>query len=167
MAKSFLNPFPNKPCYLRVCSTRLLKTLGKGEIARNDQFLLFPQCFLAFWIAFSHVYQISNCRLPTLSVRKSLKFVIWERVKRIENTVGKGQIAHDEQFLIFPVFSKDFNCRHIKTRACLGKGYQLHCQSMNRNSYLYKNCCQWKMLTHYHTTNFRLVQIETACRRQF
>ena len=23
-------------------------TLGKGEIARNEQFLLFPQCFLPF-----------------------------------------------------------------------------------------------------------------------
>ena len=43
--------------------------------------------------------------------------------ERVENTVGKGEIARDEQFLLFPtVFSKDFNCRHIKTRACLGKG---------------------------------------------
>ena len=24
-------------------------TAGKGEIARNEQFLLFPQCFLHFW----------------------------------------------------------------------------------------------------------------------
>ena len=24
-------------------------TVGKGEIARNEQFLLFPQCFLSFW----------------------------------------------------------------------------------------------------------------------
>ena len=32
--------------WLCVCSTRLLKTLGKGEIACNKQFLLFPQCFL-------------------------------------------------------------------------------------------------------------------------
>ena len=27
-------------------------TLGKGEIARNEQFLLFPQCVLPVWIAF-------------------------------------------------------------------------------------------------------------------
>ena len=27
---------------VHVCSTSLLKTLGKGEIARNEQFLLFP-----------------------------------------------------------------------------------------------------------------------------
>ena len=52
-----VNPFPNKLKFLRVCSTSLLKTLwekisentvGKGEIARNEQFLLFPQCFLPF-----------------------------------------------------------------------------------------------------------------------
>ena len=42
--------------------------------------------------------------------------------KRVENTVGKGEIARYEQFLLFPVFSKDLYCRHVKTRACLGKG---------------------------------------------
>ena len=26
--------------------------------------------------------------------------------KRVENTVGKGEIARNEQFLLFPVFSK-------------------------------------------------------------
>ena len=42
--------------------------------------------------------------------------------KRIENTVGKGEIARYEQFLLFAVFSKDLHGRHVKTRACLGKG---------------------------------------------
>ena len=42
--------------------------------------------------------------------------------KRVENIVGKGEIARNEQFLLFPVFSKDLRCRHVKTRACLGKG---------------------------------------------
>ena len=42
--------------------------------------------------------------------------------KRIENTVGKGETARYEQFLLFPaVFSKVLYCRHVKTRACLGK----------------------------------------------
>ena len=56
-------------------------TVGKGEIARNEQFLLFPQCFLAFWRTFCHFHQI--CRQQTLSVWKSLKFVVWERVKNV------------------------------------------------------------------------------------
>ena len=45
-----LNPFPNKAWFLCVCSTSLLKTiLGKGDIARDEQFLLFPWCFYCFF----------------------------------------------------------------------------------------------------------------------
>ena len=41
----------------------------------------------------------------------SRKFSKW-----VENTVGKVEIAR------FPtVFSKELYCRHVKTRACLGK----------------------------------------------
>ena len=58
-------------------------TVGKGEIARNKQFLLFPQCFLPVWRTFCHFHQIWNCHLQTLSVWKSLKFVVWERVKPV------------------------------------------------------------------------------------
>ena len=39
------NRFPNKPWFLRVCSTSLLKTLGKGEIAHHKQFLLCHSVF--------------------------------------------------------------------------------------------------------------------------
>ena len=57
-------------------------TVGKGEIARYEQFLLFPQCFLLFWRTFHHFRQILNCCLQTLLVWKRLKFVFWERVKK-------------------------------------------------------------------------------------
>ena len=33
-------------------------TMGKGEIARNEQFLLFPQCFLLVWRTFCHFHQV-------------------------------------------------------------------------------------------------------------
>ena len=56
-------------------------TVGKGEITHNEQFLLFLQCFLHFWRTFCHFHQIWNSCLQTLSVWKSLKFVVWERVK--------------------------------------------------------------------------------------
>ena len=43
--------------------------------------------------------------------------------KQVENTMGKGEIARYEQFLLLPLFfSKETYCRHVKTRACLGKG---------------------------------------------
>ena len=46
-----------------------------------------------------------------------------ELPKQVENTVGKGEIARYEQFLLFPqCFLKYLNCRHVKTRSCLGKG---------------------------------------------
>ena len=42
--------------------------------------------------------------------------------KRIENTVGKRIKCLFRTISPFPtVFSKDLYCRHIKTRACLGK----------------------------------------------
>ena len=42
--------------------------------------------------------------------------------KQVENTVGKGEIAYYEQFILFPLFSKDLYFKRVKTRACLGKG---------------------------------------------
>ena len=40
--------------------------------------------------------------------------------KRVENAVGKGEIAHFEQFFLFP---QCFQIRrYVKTRACVGKG---------------------------------------------
>ena len=47
--------------------------MGKGEIARNKQFLLFPQCFLPVWRIFFLFHQIWNSRLQDLSLWKSLK----------------------------------------------------------------------------------------------
>ena len=54
-----INSFPNKPLSLRSCSTSFFeKTVGKGEIARNEQFLLFPQSFLPVLRTFCHFLQI-------------------------------------------------------------------------------------------------------------
>ena len=42
---------------------------------------------------------------------------------RVENTVGKGEIARHEQFLLFPtVFSKDFLRQTCKNQGLFGKG---------------------------------------------
>ena len=39
--------------------------------------------------------------------------------KTVENTMGKGEIARNEQFLLFPqCFQKTLYCRHVKTWAC-------------------------------------------------
>ena len=42
--------------------------------------------------------------------------------KRLENTVGKGEIARYEKFHLFPtVFSKDLYCRHEFVRERIKK----------------------------------------------
>ena len=76
------NPFPNKPRFLLVFSTSLLKTLWEKEkLLVTSNFSILPQCFLPVWRTFCYFNQIWNCRLQTLSVRKSLKFFVWEKVR--------------------------------------------------------------------------------------
>ena len=73
----WLNPFPNKPWFSRVCSTSLLKTLWEKEkllITRNFSFSC--RCFLPFRRTFCHFHQLWNCCLQTLSIWKSLKLVV-------------------------------------------------------------------------------------------
>ena len=84
-----VNPFPHNNTFWRPWEFSLLKTLGKGEIARNEQFLLFPKCFLPVWTTVFHFHQIWNCCLQTPSVLKSLKFVVWEWVKKLKKYIYK------------------------------------------------------------------------------
>ena len=50
----------------------------------------------------------------------------WKVLQRVESlTRGKGEISLLEQFLHFQCFLKDLYCRHVKSRACLEKGYVL------------------------------------------
>ena len=75
-------PFPKQALLFTCLQYKSCEnTVGKGEIARNEQFLLYPQRFLPVRRTFCHFNQILNCRLQTLSIWKSLKFVVWERVK--------------------------------------------------------------------------------------
>ena len=60
----------------RKLSKRIENTVRKGKIARYKQFLLFPQYF-------------QKACFPGAS--KGV--IVWEWVIRVENTVGKGEIA--------------------------------------------------------------------------
>ena len=46
------SPFPKQALAFMGLQYKSLKTLGKGEIAHNEQFLLFPQFFLPTWRTF-------------------------------------------------------------------------------------------------------------------
>ena len=77
-----LDPFSNKPWFLCICCTSLLKTLWEKEkwlVSSNFSFS--SQCFLSVLRSFCFFHQIGICCLQTLSIWKSLKFVVWERVK--------------------------------------------------------------------------------------
>ena len=79
------------------------KNMGKGEIARNEQFLLFPTVFLPYLRTFWHFYQIKNCRLQSLFIWKSLKFVVWERVnglRLLNRVIEKFQPRENKKYLL-------------------------------------------------------------------
>ena len=78
----FFNSFPNKPWFLRVCSRSLLKTLWEKEkLLFTSNFSFSHSVFLPIRKTFCHFHQIWNCRLQSLPVSKSLKIVVWEKVK--------------------------------------------------------------------------------------
>ena len=93
-----VNPFPNKPWFLHVCITSLLKTLWeKKKLLITSNFLLItsnfsfsPSVFYPFtehsaiFIKFISVQNFHQS-LQTVSISKSLKSVVWERVKKKTN----------------------------------------------------------------------------------
>ena len=52
------NPFPHNDTFDSPGNKPFENTVGKGETARYEQFLLFPQYFLPVWITFCHFCQI-------------------------------------------------------------------------------------------------------------
>ena len=77
---NFFSPFQNKPWLLRVCSTNPLKTLQeKGKLHVTSNFSFSHSVFYLFGdlTAIFVKLEIVFCKL---SVWKSLKLVIWERV---------------------------------------------------------------------------------------
>ena len=89
--------------------------MGKREIARNERFLLYPQCFLLNQIIvspFVHIFDIISLFATELEDPKRKRVLkpfpkqalvfTYLQYEFSENTVGKGEIACNEQFLPFP-----------------------------------------------------------------
>ena len=56
---TLLEPFPKQVLFFTCLQYKFVEnTVGKGEIARNEQFLLFPLCFQPVRITFYHFHQI-------------------------------------------------------------------------------------------------------------
>ena len=78
--------------------------MGKGEIARYKQFLLFPQCFQkACFPEASKVVIVWEWVNPFPNFRpfQTEPEIAGDNFKSDDN-VGKGEIACYEQFLLFP-----------------------------------------------------------------
>ena len=83
--------------------------MEKGENAGNQHFLLFPQCFLPCLRQKSSFNPLPDDKILYRSKLKqsaddNFEFDVNSRKfsKLVEKTVGKGEIAHYEQFLLFP-----------------------------------------------------------------
>ena len=97
----WVNPFPKKPWLFTCLWYRSLEnTVGKGEIARNEQILLFPQCFQKACFPGVSKGVILWEWVNPFPKKPWLFTCLWYR--SLENTVGKGEIARNEQFLLFP-----------------------------------------------------------------
>ena len=59
------------PFYMLLLYKSFENTVGKGEIARNEQFLLFLQCFLPSWKTFSHFHQLKLSSVHSFSLEES------------------------------------------------------------------------------------------------
>ena len=104
---NLFNPFSNK-LWFSCINLSLLKTLWEKEkLLIMSNFSFFHSVFYLFWITFFHFCEIKNCRLQFLLVWSSLKFVIWERVKSMNNLQEKQSdnfISHEGFYYTVHVF---------------------------------------------------------------
>ena len=90
------------------------------------------------------LYLTTNFKLfQTENVRRRQFQIQWNGrkfYKRVENC-GKWRNCSFRAISPFPaVFSKDLYCKHVKTRACLGKGINLLCQHLKHLPTTKFNC---------------------------
>ena len=88
-----------KPCFLCVCRASLLKTMWCGNRRNCSKRAIFPfytasSTLLENFPQFPQFHQIYNRLLPTLSVWKSPKFIVWERVTNCDCVTPQGSIFH-------------------------------------------------------------------------
>ena len=118
-------PFPNQTLVF-MCQqyTPFENTVGKGEFDRNEQFLLFPQCFLSNLGSLPFLSNLKLLSANPFSLEAS-KICCFGRVKLLANsgkisTRGRKRI---EQILLFSqCLQKDLVCGHNKNSGLLGKG---------------------------------------------
>ena len=85
-----ISPFPKQALVFTCLQYKSFEnTVGKGEITHNEQFL-FPHCFLPFLENFLPFSSNLNLSSPPSFSWKSLKSVVWKRVKGFSGGEGGG-----------------------------------------------------------------------------
>ena len=93
----FTLPITTQYCILMHKSYIAVENMRKGETACNKQFLLFSQCkncFLPYMVLIFHF----KCSLTLFQTSPGFYM---SAVEVFENTMGKGEIVHNKQFLLF------------------------------------------------------------------
>ena len=107
--------------------------MREGEIACYKQFLLFSQCFPRLYTlvriysalcgnGLINLYSLQFLYLSCLAVLRIPVFlmkVAESLPKKVENSILKSRNC---SLRVISPFPTDLYCRHVKTRACLGKG---------------------------------------------
>ena len=142
----YFNPFQNKPWFLCVCQTSLLKTQWEKEkllIMSNFSFPL--HVFYPFRKLSAIFIKFKNCRLQTLSIRKSLKLVIWERVDK------KSHLKNFAKFTQLHIQSIHTYAQNIHILRSNIVAYSKHphiCSKYRHTCTTFKHSCIFKASTH-------------------
>ena len=81
-------------------SKRVESTVGKGEIARYQQFLLFPWCFQKTCTADTNQGLLGK-GLRYYKDSSNFYYTILTVINPMENNVGEGENACNQHFLLF------------------------------------------------------------------
>ena len=97
----------------RKFSKRVENTVGKG----SEQFLLFPLCFQKACFAGASK-SVIVWKWAKMSSTNTLHFYKPSSQEMVENTSGKGELACNKQYLLFPhkTFQKTFTADTSKSR---------------------------------------------------
>ena len=130
-------------------SKQVENTLGKGEIARYEQFLLFPQCFLKAW--FPEAPKGVIVWEWVKNSERTLRSFIWlaeteylgqsetlmtHRIEAFENFSGKGENAGHHHFSFSHNICRLSNYGWVKFKLCFQFRQVCFCHGVRENSLL-------------------------------
>ena len=108
-----INSFPKQALVFTCLQYKSCEnTEGKGEIARNEQFLLFPQCFLPIWmdfLSFSSDLKLSSAYSFNLEESK---------ICRLGKGWCRSSLGFSKQLRVYQRFSLRTKCKRNRTK-CL------------------------------------------------